>query len=64
VKKLILDTTACVGHGRCYSLAIDVYASDDEGHCELLLQEIPDDLVEQARLGVDNCPERALRLEE
>jgi ferredoxin len=62
--RIILDTEACVGHGRCYSLAPDVYAADDVGHCELLLVEVPPALEAQARLGVDNCPERALRLEE
>ena len=30
---IVLDSEACVGHGRCYALAPEVYDADDEGHC-------------------------------
>ena len=62
--KLRLDTEACTGHGRCYSLAPDVFAPDDVGHCVLLVEDVPPELLAAARLGVENCPERALELEE
>ena len=62
--KITVDTDVCVGHGRCYALAPDVYAPDDRGHCELLLDEIPPGLEEQARAGEANCPERAITISE
>lgn len=67
--KVALDAASCVGHGRCYAVAPDVFDADDRGHCVLRFDgsagdEIPPDLVEQARHGVQNCPEDALTLTE
>jgi ferredoxin len=62
--KVKVDLDLCVGHGRCYVLAPDVFASDDFGHCELLVTEVDGALAEQARLGAENCPERAISLED
>lgn len=62
--RLILDTSLCQGHGRCYELAPDVFAADDDGHCVLKMPSVPGELVDKATLGVDNCPELALTLQE
>jgi ferredoxin len=64
--RVALDSVACVGHGRCYALAPEVYDADDEGHCVLLFGEgpLPADLEAKARLGAANCPERALTVME
>lgn len=60
--RITVDTDACTGHGRCYALAPDVYAPDDRGHCELLVEDVPSELEEQARAGAVNCPERAITI--
>ena len=60
--KVAVDASACVGHGRCYALAPDVYAPDDRGHCELLMSDVPPELEAQARAGEANCPERAISI--
>ncbi len=62
--KIFLDTEACVGHGRCYALAPEVFGPDDMGHCEILVAEPNPDQQEAARTGVSNCPEDALRIEQ
>lgn len=62
--KIRLDSDVCVGHGRCYDLAPDVYAEDERGHCRLLHSVIPPDLEDQAERGADNCPEAALTIED
>jgi ferredoxin len=59
-----VDLDLCVGHGRCYALAPDVFGADDYGHCEILVSEVEGALLDQARIGVENCPERAIFLEE
>jgi ferredoxin len=64
VMKLHLNTDLCVGHGRCYALAPDVFGPDDYGHCEILVPEPEGAQLDQARIGVENCPERALTLTE
>jgi ferredoxin len=62
--KLTLDEAACVGHGRCYALAPDVFEPDDHGHCVLLHEDVPPALEDAARAGVANCPESAISLED
>jgi ferredoxin len=62
--KLRVDSTACVGHGRCYALAPEVFAPDDDGHSLLLIEDVPPHLEEKARTAEANCPERAITLEE
>jgi ferredoxin len=58
-----LDAERCQGHGRCYVLAPDLFDADEYGHCVLLVDEVPVGREDDARSGVENCPEQALALE-
>jgi ferredoxin len=60
VTEVRVDAVACVGHGRCYVLAPEVFGADDRGHCVVLHDEVEGELEEQARVGEANCPERAI----
>jgi ferredoxin len=62
--RIRLDPESCQGHGRCYTLAPALFDSDDLGHCVLLMDEVPAGREDEARTGVDNCPEQALSLED
>ena len=61
--KIRLDTDRCTGHGRCYSLAPELFDADDMGHSVLLGDDVPEGLEDKARLAVDTCPEGCLTLE-
>ena len=61
--KVRVDPELCVGHGRCYALAPDVFGADDYGHAVVLVDDVDDALVDQARAGEANCPERAIMVE-
>ena len=46
-----VDRAKCVGHGRCYVLAPDVFEDDERGHCVVRKTELPAEFEEQkARL--------------
>jgi ferredoxin len=60
--KLHIDAEACTGHGRCYVLAPEVFEPDDEGHSVGLVDDIPDALLDKARLAAANCPESAITI--
>jgi ferredoxin len=62
--RIVLDSERCQGHGRCYVLAPDLFDADDYGHCVLLVDEVPAGRLDDARSGVENCPEQALALED
>jgi len=62
--KIVFDRAKCQGHGRCYSLAPEVFESDDEGYAVLLCSaDVPAGLEDAARLAADNCPEYAITVE-
>ena len=60
----IVDGSLCTGHGRCYSLAPDVFAVDDEGFPAVRDAEVPVPAGAEpaARLACDSCPEGAIRI--
>ncbi len=61
--RVSVDTGACTGHGRCYSLAPAVFSADDEGYAVLLVDgELSGEMGEAARLAALNCPERAITI--
>ena len=54
---------ACVGHGRCYTLAPQMLDSDDEGFVTIRGQapiEIPPELHDLADEVAGTCPESAI----
>jgi ferredoxin len=58
-------STACQGHGRCYTLAPQLLESDDEGYVTISGGdpiEVPEELHELAEDVVGSCPENAISL--
>lgn len=62
--RLKLDDDACMGHGRCYSLAPDLFDADDEGHGVLLTEDVAADLERGAYEAQESCPESAISVTE
>ena len=59
-----VDAAKCVGHGRCYVLAPDVFEEDERGHCVVVSAELDAAAAEAARRGERNCPESAISVED
>lgn len=62
--KVRVDRSLCVGHGRCYALASEVFDSDDDGMCVIRDEDVDVALVEIARRGALACPEGAITIDE
>jgi ferredoxin len=62
--RLTLDSAACMGHGRCYSMAPELFDADDAGRSVLLSPEVPPGQEKQARDAEEGCPENAIALDE
>lgn len=60
--KVRLDPERCTGHGRCYTLAPNVFDADEEGRCVVRAPEVPPAHEREARSAVINCPEDALEI--
>lgn len=62
MSRVAVDPDRCTGHGRCYTLAPDVFDADEAGHCLVLAAEVSGDLETQAVTAERNCPEGAITL--
>lgn len=62
--KLAVDAAGCMGHGRCYLMAPDLLADDDEGYVTVRGQaiDVPADQVDAAEDAAGTCPEQAITL--
>jgi ferredoxin len=64
--KVKVDGALCTGHGRCYSLAPDVFDPDDEGYNAErdTMIDVPEEHEEATRIGAHACPEGAITVTE
>ena len=60
--KIRVDPDKCQGHARCYGVAPELFHVDDYGLSTVVVDEVPTELEDKARLAVANCPEYAIEL--
>ena len=62
--KVLVDGASCMGHGRCYRIAPDLFTYDDEGYPTIRdeLVEVRADLEAAADEAAGTCPEEAIAL--
>jgi ferredoxin len=62
--KILVDGASCMGHGRCYRIAPDLFTYDDEGYPTIRdeLVEVPADQAAAADEAAGTCPEEAIAL--
>ena len=59
--RVSVDLNACQGHGVCHMSAPDVFELDElDGHSIVQTDPVPPELEDDAQLGADSCPERAI----
>ena len=62
--KVVPDYDACEANAICAGLVPAVFEVDDADNLNILVDEIPANLVEGVRHAVRSCPKAALRLTE
>ena len=63
--KVSVDKELCVGHGRCYDVAAELFEDDEEGYAVVRGDgSVPQGQADAARLAVRLCPERAVTITE
>ena len=60
--RVSVDPDLCTGHGRCYTLAPDIFDADEMGHSLVLVDDVSGELERHAVTGEQNCPESAITL--
>jgi ferredoxin len=60
-----VDPELCQGHGMCHMSAPAIFQlREQDGHSYVLSEVVPADLEDDARLGADSCPERAISVDD
>ena len=61
--RVVIDESACSGHGRCYVLAPALFSDDDRGYGEVIGDgTFTDDQRGEANAAVLGCPEQAITI--
>jgi len=58
--KLKVDKDICIGCGACQATAPDVFEINDEGLADVIVEEVPEELNEDAIDAKEGCPVDAI----
>ncbi|AIJ23293.1 ferredoxin [Amycolatopsis methanolica] len=59
-QRIAIDRERCAGHGRCYTVAPEIFEPDDEGFAVVTRTPGGERLENALAAAVRNCPERAV----
>jgi ferredoxin len=61
--KLHVETVECAGHGQCFLVNPSLFPLDDDGFSAVTDDiDVPAELADDARRGVQSCPSQAISL--
>ncbi len=60
--KIRIDRSRCVGNARCWAIAPDLYALDDDGYIATEGFAVPAGQEALAKRGARACPERVIEV--
>jgi ferredoxin len=60
--KVIVDPDRCEGHARCVELAPEVFALDNDGYSQVILEHPDESLRPKVEAAVRLCPRQAILL--
>jgi ferredoxin len=60
--RIVLDSDACTGHGRCYAESPALFEPDEQGFGVVSQEVVGDDQLPLARRAENACPERAIKV--
>lgn len=60
MKKVKVLKDVCIGCGACQAICSDVYKIEDDGLAKVIVDEVPENLEEDAMDALENCPTSAI----
>lgn len=59
--KFVVDQDLCIACGACISIAPDVYDWNDDGKASAMDEDVPQNLEDEAKEGLESCPTEAIK---
>ena len=60
MKKVKVLKDVCIGCGACQAICSSVYEIDDDGLAKVIVDEVPEEVMEDAVDALENCPTGAI----
>ena len=60
MKKVKVLKDVCIGCGACQAICSEVYEIGDDGLAEVIVEEVPENVEEEAMDALENCPTAAI----
>jgi len=60
MKKVKVLKDVCIGCGACQAICQEVYEIGDDGLAEVIVEEVPTEVEEEAMDALENCPTAAI----
>ena len=60
MKKVKVLKDVCIGCGACGAICSEVYEIDDDGLAKVIVDEVPEEVMEDAIDALENCPTSAI----
>lgn len=60
MKKVKVLKDVCIGCGACQAICSEVYEIDDDGLAKVIVDEVPEEVMEDAVDALENCPTGAI----
>lgn len=61
--RAFVDKELCIGCGLCEDICPEVFSIGDDGKAVATDDQIPEDIIEDARDAMDQCPTEAITIE-
>lgn len=59
----VVDKDTCIGCGLCPSICEDVFSMDDDGKAVAISDDIPEEMIEDAKEAESSCPVEAISVD-
>ncbi|MGI5927403.1 MAG: ferredoxin [Thermacetogeniaceae bacterium] len=59
--EVFVDPDLCISCGTCIDICPEIFDWDDDGKAHAIQEEVPEELEDCAREGVESCPVDAIK---